>query len=88
MPSRDEVLAYAKERGIPAPEDFADYYYESQTANGWMTGKGKNRKPVDNWKLNVLAWKRYWTPPPTTDPATRLPSRAYTKEEINKILTQ
>lgn len=59
IPTIAEVTAYAKEQGFADPEGFADYYVRYQTENGWMTGKGKNRKPIDNWKLNVIAWGRY-----------------------------
>jgi hypothetical protein len=58
-PSVDDVASYARLKGFADPEGFAAYYVESQTELGWMTGKGSKRKPIDNWKLNVLAWKRY-----------------------------
>ena len=58
-PSREEVAAYAREKGFADPEGFAEYYIDVQTENEWTTGKGKDKKPVSNWKLNVLAWRRY-----------------------------
>ena len=58
-PTVQEVADYCRTQGFADPEGFADYYVRYQTENGWMTGKGKNRKPIDNWKLNVVTWGRY-----------------------------
>ena len=55
-PTPQAVAAYAKEIGFRDPEGFADYYVTYQTAAGWTTGK--NNTPVNNWKLNVLAWAK------------------------------
>lgn len=56
-PTEKEVAEYARQRGFADPAGFAAYYIAVQTEAGWMSGKGKNRKPIDNWKLNVLAWE-------------------------------
>ena len=56
-PSFEEVEAYARHRGFADPSGFAAYYLAVQAEAGWMTGKGSGRKPIDNWKLNVLAWE-------------------------------
>lgn len=58
-PTVKEVADYCRTQGFADPDGFADYYVRYQTENGWMTGKGANRKPIDNWKLNVIAWGRY-----------------------------
>lgn len=58
-PTIPEVELYAREQGFADPAGFADYYVRYQTEAGWMTGKGSKRKPIDNWKLNVIAWRRY-----------------------------
>lgn len=58
-PTIQEVELYAREQGFADPAGFADYYVRYQTEAGWMTGKGSKRKPIDNWKLNVIAWRRY-----------------------------
>lgn len=58
-PTVKEVADYCRAQGFADPDGFADYYVRYQTENGWMTGKGKNRKPIDNWKLNVVTWGRY-----------------------------
>lgn len=55
-PTVEQVEDYARNKGFADPRGFAEYYIAYQTENGWMTGKGKNRKPIDNWKLNVLSW--------------------------------
>ena len=55
-PTLQEVEDYARSKGFADPRGFAEYYIAYQTENGWMTGKGKNRKPIENWKLNVLSW--------------------------------
>lgn len=58
-PTVQEVADYARAQGFADPEGFADYYVTYQTEAGWMTGKGSKRHPIDNWKLNVIAWGRY-----------------------------
>lgn len=55
-PTVEQVEDYARSKGFADPRGFAEYYIAYQTENGWQTGKGKNRKPIDNWKLNVLSW--------------------------------
>lgn len=54
-PTPQEVAAYAKEVGYKDPEGFAAYYVTYQNAAGWVTGK--DNTPINNWKLNVLAWR-------------------------------
>lgn len=58
-PTVQEVEEYARTQGFADPAGFADYYVRYQTEAGWMTGKGSKRHPMDNWKLNVIAWRRY-----------------------------
>ena len=75
-PTVKEVADYCRTQGFADPEGFADYYVRYQTENGWMTGKGANRKPIDNWKLNVIAWGRYrknetFAPATPVNPATK-----------------
>lgn len=75
-PTVKEVADYCRTQGFADPDGFADYYVRYQTENGWMTGKGANRKPIDNWKLNVIAWGRYrknetFAPATPVNPATK-----------------
>lgn len=50
-PTKDEVIAYCKERGNRVdPERFIDYY----TSNGWRVGKN----PMKDWKAAVRTWER------------------------------
>ena len=58
-PTIQEVADYSRAQGFADPEGFAAYYVAYQTEAGWMTGKGSKRHPIDNWKLNVIAWGRY-----------------------------
>ena len=58
-PTIQEVADYSRGQGFADPEGFAEYYVAYQTEAGWMTGKGSKRHPIDNWKLNVIAWGRY-----------------------------
>ena len=58
-PTIQEVAEYSRAQGFADPEGFAEYYVAYQTEAGWMTGKGSKRHPIDNWKLNVIAWGRY-----------------------------
>ena len=58
-PTIQEVADYSRAQGFADPEGFAEYYVAYQTEAGWMTGKGSKRHPIDNWKLNVIAWGRY-----------------------------
>lgn len=58
-PTIQEVQEYARAQGFADPAGFAEYYVAYQTEAGWMTGKGSKRHPIDNWKLNVIAWGRY-----------------------------
>ena len=58
-PTVEEVAAYAKDNGFADPQGFAAYYVAYQSEAGWITGKGSKTKPIDNWKLNVLAWGKY-----------------------------
>ena len=58
-PTVEEVAAYAQQQGFADPSGFAAYYVAYQTEAGWTTGKGSKKKPIDNWKLNVLAWGKY-----------------------------
>lgn len=84
-PSVQEVAAYARTQGFADPEGFADYYVAYQTEAGWMTGKGSKRHPIDNWKLNVIAWGRYRkTEIFTQQPERERETRQLTQEEIAK----
>lgn len=58
-PTVEEVTAYARAQGFADPEGFADYYVRYQTEAEWMTGKGKQRHQITNWKLNVIQWSQY-----------------------------
>ena len=50
-PTKEEVIAYCKERGNRVdPERFIDYY----TSNGWKVGKN----PMKDWKAAVRTWER------------------------------
>lgn len=87
-PTIEEVAEYAKEQGFADPVGFADYYIRFQTENGWMTGKGKNRKPIDNWRLNVIAWSRYrkgeiFSQQPQTQ--AQVQTRTMGRDEFNAI---
>lgn len=85
-PTVQEVADYARTRGFADPAGFADYYVAAQTEMGWVTGKGSKRKPIDNWKLNVLAWERNHKnriyQPEQREPARE--ARDMTPEEIAK----
>lgn len=86
-PTVQEVQEYARARGFADPAGFADYYVAAQTEMGWVTGKGSNRKPIDNWKLNVLAWERNHKNrkySPETEAAPERRTRQLTAEEIAK----
>lgn len=51
VPTKEEVIAYCKERGNRVdPERFIDYY----TSNGWKVGKN----PMKDWKAAVRTWER------------------------------
>ena len=81
-PTEKEIEDYVRGRGFADPAGFAAYYLTYQTEAGWMTGKGKARKPIDNWKLNVLAWEpnhkftTYNSPTPTAPSPKKHLSRA------------
>ena len=50
-PTKEEVMAYCKERNNRVdPERFIDYY----TANGWKVGKN----PMKDWKAAVRTWEK------------------------------
>ena len=50
-PTKEEVMAYCKERNNRVdPERFIDYY----TANGWRVGKN----PMKDWKAAIRTWER------------------------------
>lgn len=50
-PTKEEVIAYCKERGNRVdPERFIDYY----TSNGWKVGKN----PMKDWKAAVRTWEK------------------------------
>lgn len=49
-PTKDEVLAYVREKGYAVN---VDKFYEYYTVAGWHD---KNGKPVKNWKLKLLVW--------------------------------
>lgn len=84
-PTIQEVADYARAQGFADPEGFADYYVTYQTEAGWMTGKGSKRHPIDNWKLNVIAWGRYRkTEIFTQQPERERETRQLTQEEIAK----
>lgn len=54
-PSIEEVETLVREKGYRVD---ASEFVEKNTAQGWMTGKGKNRKPVANWKLLLSTWNK------------------------------
>ncbi len=59
-PTKEEVMAYCKERNNRVdPERFIDYY----TANGWRVGKN----PMKDWKAAVRTWERQDTKPRKND---------------------
>lgn len=50
-PTKEEVIAYCKERGNRVdPERFIDYY----TSNGWKVGKN----PMKDWKAAIRTWEK------------------------------
>lgn len=62
-PTKEEVIAYCKERGNRVdPERFIDYY----TSNGWKVGKN----PMKDWKAAVRTWERT-TPKATSETPDR-----------------
>lgn len=91
-PTVQDVADYARTQGFADPEGFADYYVAYQTEAGWMTGKGSKRHPIDNWKLNVIAWGRYrkkeifsQTEQERTQAQPRKQARLLTPEEFNEL---
>ncbi len=91
-PTVQDVADYARTQGFADPEGFADYYVAYQTEAGWMTGKGSKRHPIDNWKLNVIAWGRYrkneifsQTEQERTQAQPRKQARLLTPEEFNDL---
>ena len=81
-----EVADYCRTQGFADPEGFADYYVRYQTENGWMTGKGKNRKPIDNWKLNVVTWGRYHKNETFINSRAEQPATQISKENLKDYL--
>ena len=59
IPPTPQAVADYVRNMVKDPEGFALYYTTSMAANEWMRGKGKDRKPVTNWKNNVLQWVKY-----------------------------
>lgn len=57
-PTPQAVADYVRKM-VKDPEGFALYYITQMAANEWMRGKGKDRKPVTNWKSNVLQWVKH-----------------------------
>ena len=85
-PTVKEVADYCRAQGFADPEGFADYYVRYQTENGWMTGKGKNRKPIDNWKLNVVTWGRYHKNETFITARAEQPATQISKENLKDYL--
>ena len=85
-PSPQEVAAYCRTQGFKDPDGFAAYYCAYQNENGWMTGKGKNRKPIDNWKLNVISWGRYHKTETFTDAKGPKATRTISNDEFIRSL--
>lgn len=54
-PTIEEVETLVREKGYCVD---ASEFVEKNTVQGWMTGKGKNRKPVANWKLLLSTWNK------------------------------
>jgi len=81
-PTPQEVAAYAKEVGYKDPEGFAAYYVTYQNAAGWVTGK--DNTPINNWKLNVLAWRNNHKDEVFEKPG-RTAARRLTWEEYQKL---
>ena len=84
-PSPQEVAEYCRTQGFKDPDGFAAYYCAYQNENGWMTGKGKNRKPIDNWKLNVISWGRYHKTETFTDAKDAASIRTISTDEAKRL---
>lgn len=84
-PTPQDVAAYAKHIGFADPEGFAAYYCSYQTENGWMMGKGKNRKPIDNWKLNVVSWSKYHKNDSFPAPANAANTKTMSKDDFKRM---
>lgn len=84
-PTIQEVADYARKQGFADPDGFAAYYVAYQTEAGWVTGKGSKQHPIDNWKLNVIAWGRYRKNEIFTEqPERERETRQLSQEEIAK----
>jgi len=61
-----QELGWPGQRGKREAEAFIDYYEDRD----WKTGKGRNEKKMENWKLACRNWKRNdekWNPPKETN---------------------
>lgn len=86
-PTPQAVADYVRQM-VKDPEGFALYYLTSMAANEWMRGKGKDRKPVTNWKNNVLQWVKYHKNEDFSylKPVTSKTSTILSASDFNKML--
>ena len=54
-PSAEEVQTHLDELG--ETRFSGEYFVAANERDGWLTGKGKNRKPIVSWKGTVRTWR-------------------------------
>lgn len=64
VPSLEEVKLFCAKSGIP--ENDAQWFFEHEEGNGWTNGG----KPVKNWRMTLLSWKRMAYLPSQRAPAS------------------